>query len=532
MKRSSGKIPQRFVIVISVLWIILVFVLTFVEKGKPDSDINGIGDSFWYSIITMSTVGYGDIIPVSPAGRIISCIFVLLGTGLFAAVVGLILSVIYGKLLTPLRIRLSRNRNKYIFSTCDENSLALMENIAKEDPRSVAIIPDMSADVPEGLRVIRYEVSTDAVARLALDGHGHVSVFLTDKQYSANLEYVFRLSETGIPIYCLADAEIPWSFPNVSFFSPSKCCARRYWQEHPAKTPSEKTVLIGSGTLCADILEQALLVNVFGEEQNMIYHIIGSLDEFKREHSQLHHIAAIDTICPGSDSIFFHSEKWSELTDILIQSDRIVLCDDDSASNLENLIAIRKCIPHNKTVHTKMDCSEAVRKNFVGECFFGGAKEIFTPDLVMRQTQNVLAKKMHELYVKGTRNSSPRWEELSDFTKASNYAVADHLFTKIHMLLPDEEFSEITPELCHKAYLVYLKSRDEQCDCRRRIEHERFMRFYELHNWTYGSKRNNEAREHPLLCRFDSLPVEEKVKDDYAWDILGKIGNELNGNFL
>ncbi len=528
MKRRS----VRFIIAIAALWIILVFILTFVERGRPDSNIDGIGDSFWYSIVTMSTVGYGDIIPVSSAGRIISCIFVLMGTGLFAAAIGLIISVIYGKMLTPLRIRFNRGRNKYIFSTCDENSLALIENIAKEDPESVVIIPDISSDAPDGLRVIRHDLSIDKIARMARKGHGQTTVFLTDKQCSANLEDVFRLSETGLPIYCMADAEIPWSFPNVSFFSPFKCCARRYWQEYPSKYSSEKTVLIGSGKLCADILEQALLVNVFSEEQNMIYHIIGSLDEFKREHCQLHHIVAIDAVRPGSDSIFFHNEKWSDLTDILMQSDRIILCEDNSALNLENLIAIRKCIPQNKTVHTKMDCSEAVRKSFAGECFFGGAKEIFTPELVMRQTQNLLAKKMHELYLKGTGNSDPNWEELSDFAKASNYAVADHLFTKIHMLLPNEEFSEITPELCKKAYNVYLDSQDQERDLRRRTEHERFMRFYELHNWIYGPIRNDETREHPLLCRFDSLPEEEKVKDDYAWEILGKIGNELHGNSL
>ena len=422
--------------------------------------------------------------------------------------------------------------NEYIFSNCDENSLALMENIAEEDPDCVAFIPDISEKIPDGLRVVRYDSSIDKAAQTALKGSGRTTVFLTDKQYSANPEYLLRLSKTGLPIYCMADAEMPRSFPNVTFFSPSKCCARRYWQKYPSENPSEKTVLIGSGTLCADILEQALLVNVFGEEQNMIYHVIGSLDEFKREHTQLHHIAAIDAVRPGSDSIFFHTERLSELTDILMQSDRIILCEDNSALNLENLAVVRKCIPQNKTVHTKANCSEAVGKTFAGECFFCGAKEIFTPELVMRQTQNLLAQKMHELYLKGTGSSRPKWEELSDFAKASNYAVADHLFTKIHMLLPDEEFSEITPELCKKAYNEYLKSQNQKRDLRRRTEHERFMRFYRLHNWTYGPKRDNEARIHPLLCDFDSLSDEEKIKDDYAWDILGRIGNELRGNSL
>ena len=138
----------------------------------------------------MSTVGYGDIVPVNIAGRIISFCFVLLGTVLFATAVGFIMSVIYGKLLTPLRLRLSRGKNKYIFSTCDEDSLALMENIAKEDPKSIAIIPDLSAEVPEGVRVIRYEAPVDTVERLTHSKRGHTAIFLTDKQYASVIRRV------------------------------------------------------------------------------------------------------------------------------------------------------------------------------------------------------------------------------------------------------------------------------------------------------------------------------------------------------
>ena len=52
--------------------------------------ITSIADALWWALVTVSTVGYGDIAPVTPAGRAVATILIVVGVGLFAAAVAII----------------------------------------------------------------------------------------------------------------------------------------------------------------------------------------------------------------------------------------------------------------------------------------------------------------------------------------------------------------------------------------------------------------------------------------------------------
>jgi voltage-gated potassium channel len=57
-----------------------------------DSNIKGPGDAVWWSLVTLTTVGYGDRFPVTDAGRIIGVILMVAGVGLFGTLSGFIAS--------------------------------------------------------------------------------------------------------------------------------------------------------------------------------------------------------------------------------------------------------------------------------------------------------------------------------------------------------------------------------------------------------------------------------------------------------
>jgi voltage-gated potassium channel len=59
-----------------------------VEQGVPGANITTASDALWYTIVTISTVGYGDKFPVGDAGRIIGAGIIVIGVGIFGTFTG------------------------------------------------------------------------------------------------------------------------------------------------------------------------------------------------------------------------------------------------------------------------------------------------------------------------------------------------------------------------------------------------------------------------------------------------------------
>jgi voltage-gated potassium channel len=59
----------------------------WIERGRNEQ-FGGIGDGLWWSLVTLTTIGYGDKYPVTPAGRLLAAVIMLLGMGLVGLVTG------------------------------------------------------------------------------------------------------------------------------------------------------------------------------------------------------------------------------------------------------------------------------------------------------------------------------------------------------------------------------------------------------------------------------------------------------------
>ena len=57
----------------------------YLIEGRRNPGLGGFLDSFYFTVTTMTGVGYGDIAPVTPQGKILSMLMMLLGTAIFVA---------------------------------------------------------------------------------------------------------------------------------------------------------------------------------------------------------------------------------------------------------------------------------------------------------------------------------------------------------------------------------------------------------------------------------------------------------------
>lgn len=63
-----------------------------VERNNPDGNIKTIGDALWWSLTTMTTVGYGDRFPVTMEGRLVATCLMIAGIALLGVVTAAIAS--------------------------------------------------------------------------------------------------------------------------------------------------------------------------------------------------------------------------------------------------------------------------------------------------------------------------------------------------------------------------------------------------------------------------------------------------------
>jgi voltage-gated potassium channel len=63
-----------------------------VEQSAPDAKIVTFGDALWWAITTITTVGYGDLYPVTPLGRIVAAALMMSGIAVLGVVTASIAS--------------------------------------------------------------------------------------------------------------------------------------------------------------------------------------------------------------------------------------------------------------------------------------------------------------------------------------------------------------------------------------------------------------------------------------------------------
>lgn len=76
----------------AILLIIMSSLLYFIEHESQPDKFSSISASLWWGVVTLTTVGYGDVYPITVLGKIVGGTISMLGIGLFAMPAGIIAS--------------------------------------------------------------------------------------------------------------------------------------------------------------------------------------------------------------------------------------------------------------------------------------------------------------------------------------------------------------------------------------------------------------------------------------------------------
>ncbi|MGY5450568.1 potassium channel family protein [Agarivorans sp. MS3-6] len=90
-KLLSRRIESTLAMILLIIFLIVLAgsVGILLAEGGEGGQIQNSGEALWWAIVTVSTVGYGDFVPVTDAGRILASIMIFTGVGFFGAISGL-----------------------------------------------------------------------------------------------------------------------------------------------------------------------------------------------------------------------------------------------------------------------------------------------------------------------------------------------------------------------------------------------------------------------------------------------------------
>jgi voltage-gated potassium channel Kch len=101
--QRKGMTPRLAAFVIAVFWAAGVVVFGVVERLVDPHTFDNVWLGMWWGVQTVTTVGYGDVVPANTVGKVIATLLMFGGLSLFAVITGAITSTFIAQAQGQLR---------------------------------------------------------------------------------------------------------------------------------------------------------------------------------------------------------------------------------------------------------------------------------------------------------------------------------------------------------------------------------------------------------------------------------------------
>ncbi|MCG2634151.1 MAG: NAD-binding protein [Gammaproteobacteria bacterium] len=161
------------------------------EGHRPDSDIQSIYDGFYWALVTLSTVGYGDLTPHTTEGRVVAMALIISGIGVLSFATSIIVSAFTDKmaLLREHRVLGEIERGRRFTLICGYGRLGeqVAERLSRD--KTPIVIVDSSEAAVEQARLQGY---------LALCGNATGNKLLEDLRIADRIDTLLCLTDDDV----------------------------------------------------------------------------------------------------------------------------------------------------------------------------------------------------------------------------------------------------------------------------------------------------------------------------------------------
>jgi voltage-gated potassium channel len=142
--QESGPLLSVLVIFLMVLFLASVAAY-FLERDVQPATFGNIPSALWWAVATLTTTGYGDVVPITPGGRIVAAFVMICGLGVFGLWTGILAT-------------------GFAAETRRDNFLKTWESVSKV-PFFAALGPAAIADVTHMLRTMDLPARTTIIRK-------------------------------------------------------------------------------------------------------------------------------------------------------------------------------------------------------------------------------------------------------------------------------------------------------------------------------------------------------------------------------
>jgi voltage-gated potassium channel Kch len=518
----------------------------YLEEHGHNANVHGFGDGLWWAIVTMTTVGYGDISPVTPGGRMVGAVLMISGIsalGLFTATIAAYM--IRARQLDALWIR--RMHDHVVI--CGAGAAGSHLAHAFRDAGEPVVVVDKNELNPRldtcrdrGAAILVGDATrVETLRQAGVDRAKHLVIVCgadgTNVEAAARARTLARQTRTALSCASeIADPDLWYALRGVEigakggfrleFFNAADLAARGLLAAHsPFLSSAAPHVLIAG----AGALSQQLVRHLLREwrdrpdrggallEITLIDRDTTSVDQHLRQrHPELGVSATLRSLSLDLRSPMFQRGQflYDEAGSCAI-THAYVCVEDEGLALSTALLLLHQLRRHHVPVVVRAARQAGVAALLGadggrGESGAVHALQVFSlieqayqPELVLNGTNEVIARALHQEYLArmaaaGTANAATvPWDALARDLKESNRTQADRISDKLETI-----GCHIVPLTTFDMAAFALS--DDEVEQLARMEHEQWVAERRALGWTPGP-RDPEKKTNPNLIPWQDL---------------------------